>query len=199
VLLGPAYRAPPECIPDAATIPPISTPSSDFRHVISGSLAHVSPDLTWRSQVAAFSATLTTNALDTNLSQRFGANSWSPAPRALPSSPLRLHSSLPVGVFAAHVESEFESLPTWRPLRQTAVTRMLPSRRSAASGRARRLDASGCPASAPTRHSQMPAPACVPRNRPGRLAVREIRHALLRKVQEIHLRHFRICLRRQIG
>jgi hypothetical protein len=32
--------------PEATTFPPVSTPSCEFRHVISGSLALVSPDLT---------------------------------------------------------------------------------------------------------------------------------------------------------
>ena len=46
VPLGPGSRAPPELFPEATTFPPVSTPSCEFRHVISGSLALVSPDLT---------------------------------------------------------------------------------------------------------------------------------------------------------
>src|ERR1019366_7894490 len=44
----PGSRAPPELIPGATTFPPVSTSSIAFRHVISGSLVLVSPDLTWR-------------------------------------------------------------------------------------------------------------------------------------------------------
>jgi hypothetical protein len=44
--LGPGSRVPPELIPEATTFPPVSTRSYEFRHVISGSLALVSPDLT---------------------------------------------------------------------------------------------------------------------------------------------------------
>jgi hypothetical protein len=47
VPLGAGSRAPPELSPEeATTIPPVSTPSGEFRHAIRGSLALVSPDLT---------------------------------------------------------------------------------------------------------------------------------------------------------
>jgi hypothetical protein len=39
-------RAPTELVPEATTFPSVSTPSCEFRHVISGLLALVSPDLT---------------------------------------------------------------------------------------------------------------------------------------------------------
>jgi hypothetical protein len=39
-------QGPPELIPGATTFPPVSTSSFAFRHVISGSLVLVSPDLT---------------------------------------------------------------------------------------------------------------------------------------------------------
>ena len=48
--------------------------------------------------------------------------------------------------------------PAYRHLRQTVVIGTLPSRRSVAPGRARRVGVSGCPASASTRHGPRKAP-----------------------------------------
>jgi hypothetical protein len=59
--------------PEGHYLPPVSTSSGEFRHVIHGSLALVSPDLTCRVLLPPFPATLTTNAFNASSSQWFGA------------------------------------------------------------------------------------------------------------------------------